>query len=119
MHLAEMATAVEQNLPVKILLLNNNNLGMVRQLQRHYCDNRYIGIEYTGNPDFMKLALCYGAAAYQIADKSEVRPVLAEALNNKCLTIIECLIKRCEMVYPMVPNAKGLQEMIEFEQGEE
>ncbi|MBS3978012.1 MAG: biosynthetic-type acetolactate synthase large subunit [Syntrophomonadaceae bacterium] len=119
MHLAEMATAVEQNLPVKILLLNNNNLGMVRQLQRHYCDNRYIGIEYTGNPDFMKLALCYGAAAYQIADKSEVRPVLAEALNNKRLTIIECLIKRCEMVYPMVPNAKGLQEMIEFEQGEE
>jgi acetolactate synthase-1/2/3 large subunit len=119
MHLAEMATAVEQNLPVKILLLNNNNLGMVRQLQRHYCDNRYIGIEYTGNPDFMKLALCYGAAAYQITDKSEVRPVLAEALNNKRLTIIECLIKRCEMVYPMVPNAKGLQEMIEFEQGEE
>ncbi|MEW6660819.1 MAG: biosynthetic-type acetolactate synthase large subunit [Bacillota bacterium] len=119
MHMAEMATAVEHNLPIKILLLNNHNLGMVRQLQRHYCDNRYIGIEYTGNPDFMKLADCFGAASYRITDKSEVAPVLLEALGNKRLTIIECLIDRCEMVYPMVPNAKGLQEMIEFEQGEE
>jgi acetolactate synthase-1/2/3 large subunit len=119
MHMAEMATAIEHNLPIKILLLNNNNLGMVRQLQQHYCDNRHIGIEYTGNPDFMKLALCYGAAGYQITEKKDVGPVLAEALGNKRLTIIECLIDKCEMVYPMVPAAKGLQEMIEFVQEEE
>lgn len=114
MNMAEMATAMENNLPIKILLFNNSGLGMVRQLQHFYCERRYTAVEFTGNPDFVRLAECYGAAAYRIQSPEEVVPVLKEALNNDRLTLVECVIDRDEWVYPMVPSAKGLDEMIQY-----
>ncbi|HHX50925.1 MAG TPA: biosynthetic-type acetolactate synthase large subunit [Clostridia bacterium] len=115
MHMAELGTAVENNLPVKILLFNNQNLGMVRQLQHFYTDRRYTGVDFTGNPDFVHLAGAYrNAVGLRISEPGQVEEVLEEALGNGKLTLIECIISEKELVYPVVPNDKGLDEMIHF-----
>ncbi len=111
MHMAEMGTAMERNLPIKILLFNNNCLGLVRQLQHFYCEKRYNAIDFTCNPDFMQFAKCYGAASYRITTKEEVKPMLEEAFGNGKLTIIECVVPKENLVHPMVLNTKGLDEM--------
>ncbi|MBO8169651.1 MAG: biosynthetic-type acetolactate synthase large subunit [Thermoanaerobacteraceae bacterium] len=119
MAMQEMGTAVEQNLPIKVLLFNNNSLALVRQLQHFYCDKRYTAVSFTGNPDFAKFAECYGAVGLKIETRDQVEPVLKEALNNGRLTIIEVSISEEELVLPMVPNARGLDEMVQFPFGEE
>lgn len=119
MHMAEMGTAVENNLPVKVLLFNNNCLALVRQLQHFYCNKSYSAVDFSGNPDFIRFAECYGAKGIRITKTEETVPKLEEALNNDSLTIIECVVSNEEMVYPMVPNNKGLNEMIHFEEGED
>ncbi|MGB9660955.1 MAG: biosynthetic-type acetolactate synthase large subunit [Moorellaceae bacterium] len=112
MAMSELGTAVEQNLPIKILLFNNQALGMVRQLQHFYYEAKYSAIHFKGNPDFVCLARCYGAVGLRITKQEEVVPVLKEAMENNRLTLIECLISEEEMVYPMVQAGGGLQEMI-------
>lgn len=111
MHMAEMGTAMEHNLPIKILLFNNSCLGLVRQLQHFYCEKKYSAIDFSCNPDFMQFAKCYGAAGYRITNIEEARSVLEEALNNDKLTIIECMVPKENLVHPMVLNTKGLDEM--------
>ncbi|MDK2821719.1 MAG: acetolactate synthase large subunit [Clostridia bacterium] len=112
MNMPELATAMEQGLPLKILLFNNQSLAMVRQLQHFYYEKQYTAIEFTGNPDFVRLAECYGAEGLRITKKEDVLPVLSQAMKNNRLTLIECLISEEEMVYPMVPPGAGLNEMI-------
>ncbi|GFN22011.1 biosynthetic-type acetolactate synthase large subunit [Thermanaeromonas sp. C210] len=112
MSMAELGTAVEQNLPIKILLFNNQSLAMVRQLQHFYYEGKYTAVRFSGNPDFVGLARCYGAEGLRITKQEEVIPVLQEAMQNGRLTLIECLISEEEMVYPMVPAGAGLNEMI-------
>jgi len=112
MNLNELATAKEQGLPIKILLFNNNCLGLVRQLQHFYCDKRQMAVDMTGNPDFVKLAEAYGIPGYRISHSSEIDGVLEEALNNGKLSIIECMINHEEFVYPTVLAGKGLDEMV-------
>lgn len=117
MHMAEMATAMENNLPVKILLFNNNCLSMVKQLQHFYCEENYSCVDFEKNPDFVKFAECYEARGIRITETEEVIPKLKEALSDDVLTIIECVISDEEIVYPMVPAAKGLHEMIQYKEG--
>ncbi|HBT46459.1 MAG TPA: biosynthetic-type acetolactate synthase large subunit [Peptococcaceae bacterium] len=112
MSMPELGTAVEQNLPIKILLFNNQSLAMVRQLQHFYYEGKYTAVRFSGNPDFVGLARCYGAEGLRITKQEEVIPVLEEAMQNGRLTLIECLISEEEMVYPMVPAGAGLNEMI-------
>lgn len=115
MHMAELGTATENNLPIKILLFNNSYLGMVKQLQHFFVEERYAGVEFTGNPDFVNMVASYkNAAGYRITKPEEVERVLEEALNNGKLTLIECIVSDQEYVYPIVPNDKGLDEMIHF-----
>ena len=115
MHMAELGTAVENNLPVKILLFNNQNLGMVRQLQHFYAGRRYTGVDFTGNPDFVQMMGAYrNAVGLRITEPSQIEEVLEEALNNGKLTLIECVISKKELVYPVVPNGMGLHEMIHY-----
>lgn len=117
MNMAELGTAVENQLPLKILLFNNSYLGMVRQLQHFFVEERYSGVKFTGNPDFVHLAKSYrDACGYRITKPEEVEPVLREALDNGKLTLIECVISDEELVYPVVPNDKGLDQMIQFPQ---
>ncbi|MGF7184355.1 acetolactate synthase-1/2/3 large subunit [Desulfitispora alkaliphila] len=113
MNMTEMATAVEQELPVKIIILNNSSLGMVMQLQHFYCDKRFSAIEFTGNPDFAQLAKCYrNAVGLRIERVEEIEPVLKEALNNGKLTIVDCHVSDKELVYPMVMAGAGIGEMV-------
>lgn len=112
MGMAELGTAVEQGLPLKILLFNNQSLAMVRQLQHFYYERRYTAVKFTANPDFVRLAECYGATGLRITKQEEVVPVLAQAMQDDGLTLIECLISEEEMVYPMVLNGAALNEML-------
>lgn len=112
MSMAELATAREQNLPVKVLVFNNSCLGLVRQLQHFYCDGRYTAVHMTGNPDFVKLAAAYDICGYRITRPDQVGPVLTEALGNGKLSLIECVVSDEDLVYPMVLAGDGLDEMI-------
>ena len=112
MGMPELGTAMEQGLPLKILLFNNHNLAMVRQLQHFYFERRYTAVQFTGNPDFVRLAECYGATGLRITNQEEAVPVLAQAMQNDGLTLIECLISAEEMVYPMVLTGAALNEML-------
>ena len=80
MTFAELATAVTQKLPVKVIVINNRYLGMVRQWQNLFYDNRLSGVDLAGNPDFVKLAESYGCRAFRMRRTADVRPVLEKAL---------------------------------------
>lgn len=108
----EMATAFEQKLPVKILLFNNNCLGMVLQLEDIYCKGKRFAIDMPGNPDFLKLAEAYGFASLAINSNEEAESVLQEAINNGLPTLIECKITKEDHVLPMVLGGKGIVDML-------
>lgn len=112
MNIQELATAVSYELPVKILILNNGYLGMVRQWQELFYDKNYCATCLHKNPDFVALAKAYGAEGFRITKPEEVRPVLEEALNTKKTTVIDVWIEPEENVYPMVPAGASLTEML-------
>lgn len=116
MNMAEMATIGEHNLPVKILLMNNSSLNLVKQLQQFQCNERYSAINFTGNPDFKALAEAYpNMETYRISKEEEIDAVLTEALSHPRPSLIECMISNEDIVYPIVPAKKGLDEMIGVE----
>ena len=112
MSMQEFGTAVEHKLPIKIIILNNHQLGMVRQLQEFYCDERYFGVDYTGQPDFAMFAGCYGAAGFRINRPDDLEPVLTEALNTPGPVIVDCTVCGRENVYPMVLGGACIDEAI-------
>ncbi len=112
MNSQELATAVQYNLPVKIAILNNGYLGMVRQWQELFYDKRYSSVNMSAQPDFVKLAEAYGAVGLRATKVEEVVPVLKEAIATPKPVVIDFHITREEGVYPMVPAGAGLTEMI-------
>jgi acetolactate synthase-1/2/3 large subunit len=113
MTLCEMATAFVQRLPLKVLLLNNNYLGMVRQWQNMFYENRLSGVDLEGNPNFVKLAESYGWKGFRIKRSADVRRVLREALayaEGPCL--IDAEVEQHTNVFPMIPAGAGLSDMI-------
>ena len=112
MNIQELATARQYNCPVKIAILNNGYLGMVRQWQELFYDKRYAGTDLEVSPDFVKLAEAYGAVGLRATKTSEVVPVIKEALKTKNTVIMDFVIAREEGVYPMVPAGKATTEML-------
>ena len=112
MNIQELATAVNNCLPVKVAILNNGYLGMVRQWQELFYDKRYACTELKGNPDFVKLAEAYGAAGFRVEKKKQVRPVLEKALETKGPVFIDFRVEREENVFPMVPAGASCRHMI-------
>ncbi len=113
MTLSELSTAVNQKLPIKILIINNHYLGMVRQWQDMFYDNRLSGVDLKGNPDFVKLAQAYGAKGFRIKRSSDVRKVLNEALAyNDGPCVIDAEVEKLDNVFPMIPAGAGLNEML-------
>ena len=112
MNIQEMATAMEQRLPVKIVILNNQFLGMVRQWQELFYDRRYAATEFEMTPDFVKLAEAYGAKGFRATRPEEVDDVLSKGLEVEGLAIMEFAIAREEGVFPMVPAGKATTEML-------
>jgi len=112
MNIQELGTAVQFNLPVKVVILNNGYLGMVRQWQELFYQKRYTWTCLECAPDFVKLADAYGAAGYRIESEDEVEPVLREAFRNGRPTLIDVKVNPEEGVYPMVPAGAPLKEML-------
>ncbi|MDF1740052.1 MAG: biosynthetic-type acetolactate synthase large subunit [Verrucomicrobiales bacterium] len=113
MTLCELATAVIHKLPIKILVLNNHYLGMVRQWQELFFDNRESGVDLEGNPDFVKLAEAYGAKGINIKRPADVRKKLQEALeynDGPILINAECI--KTDNVFPMIPAGAALEDML-------
>ncbi|MDM8555340.1 biosynthetic-type acetolactate synthase large subunit [Desulfococcaceae bacterium HSG7] len=112
MNIQEMATAVQNKLPVKIVILNNRYLGMVRQWQDLFYDKRYAATDMTHAPDFVKLAEAYGAKGFRATNVEEVEDVLHAGLESSETVIMEFVVEREENVYPMVPAGASITEML-------
>ena len=112
MNIQELATAVQYNLPVKVAILNNHCLGMVRQWQQLFCDQRYSQTVFDVVPDFVKLAEAYGAVGLRATRPEEVEPVIREALSIRRPVVMDFAVDPNECVYPMVPAGAALTEML-------
>ncbi|MFA4904011.1 MAG: biosynthetic-type acetolactate synthase large subunit [Desulfobaccales bacterium] len=111
MNIQELITVVDNKLPVKIAILNNTFLGMVRQWQQLFYDRRYSSTPMTA-PDFVKLAEAYGAVGLRATKPEEVVPVIQEALNTPRPVIMDFRVEPEECVMPMVPAGKAMHEML-------
>ena len=112
MNIQELATARQYNAPVKVAILNNGYLGMVRQWQELFYNKRYSATVMEITPDFVELAKAYGAVGLRATKKDEVEPVIKEALATDKLVIMDFAISREEGVFPMVPAGKATTEML-------
>ena len=112
MNIQEMATLVQNKLPVKIVILNNNFLGMVRQWQELFFDKRYSSTCMELPIDYVKLADAYGAKGFSTSKPGEVEKVIKAAFKEKGPVIMEFMIAREEKVLPMVPAGAALNEMV-------
>ncbi|MCC5847351.1 MAG: biosynthetic-type acetolactate synthase large subunit [Verrucomicrobia bacterium] len=113
MTLFELSTAVIHKLPLKILVLNNHYLGMVRQWQELFFDNRKSGVDLEGNPDFVKVAEAYGAKGFQIKRPADIEKILTRALEyNEGPCLINCEVLQEDNVFPMIPAGAALEDMI-------
>ena len=113
MTLCELATAALHKLPIKIVVLNNNYLGMVRQWQELFYEDRKSGVDLEGNPDFVKLAASYGIPGFNIKRPADVQRVLKKAFeitDGPVLIHAECL--KTDNVFPMIPAGATLEEML-------
>jgi acetolactate synthase-1/2/3 large subunit len=112
MNIQEIATSIENNIPVKVVILNNRFLGMVRQWQELFYGERYSSVDLGSTPDFVKLAEAYGAIGLRAEKPSEVVPVLKEGLKAKKTVFMDFVTARYEKVFPMVPAGASINEMI-------
>ncbi len=111
MNIQELATAVYNKLPVKIAILNNGYLGMVRQWQELFYNKRYSATPMQ-NPDFVKLAEAYGAKGLRVTRKDEVVPAIKEALATDNVVMIDFVVEPEENVFPMVPAGEAINRML-------
>ncbi len=112
MNIQELATVMQYKLPVKIAILNNGYLGMVRQWQERFYDNVYAHTDIMCGPDFVKLADAYGALGLRATERGEVEGLIAKALAHKGPVIMDFHVDREEGVYPMVPAGEAITNMI-------
>ncbi len=108
---AELSTAVQENANIKVAILNNSFLGMVRQWQEFFMDKRYASTPIQG-PDFVKLSQAHGVPARRVADPAEVVPAISFARRTSGPVVLEFVVEKEEAVYPMVPAGASLDEML-------
>jgi len=113
MTLCELATAFNLKIPLKILVINNNYLGMVRQWQSMFYENRLSGVDLVGNPDFVRLASAYGCKGFRLKRSADVKKILSAAMEyNDGPCIIDAEVAREDDVFPMVPAGATLDHML-------
>lgn len=112
MNIQELMTAVESDFPVKIVILNNGCLGMVRQWQELFYDKNYSSTLLESCPDFIKIAEAYGAKGLKCNRPDQVDQTLEEGLSFPGTVIMEFTVEEAECVYPMVPAGRAITEMI-------
>jgi len=113
MTMTELSTMVEQKLPVKMFILNNQSLGMVRQLQKFYCDGRYTAVDFEFIPDFSKLAEVYGIKGYNVKSKKELDEILPGVLESDSPVLVNCFISAEESVLPIVLAGSSIAEAVD------
>ncbi|MDB9567424.1 acetolactate synthase 2 catalytic subunit [Providencia rettgeri] len=113
MNVQELGTIKRKQLPVKILLIDNQRLGMVRQWQELFFEQRYSETILTDNPDFVALASAFGIKGQRITDKSEVNAALDELLNSEGAYLLQVSINELENVWPLVPPGASNEKMME------
>jgi acetolactate synthase I/II/III large subunit len=113
MTIQELATVVQENIAIKIAILNNGNLGMVRQWQELFYERNYFGTLLSG-PDFVKIADAYGIPGLRVTDKLQVRSAIETALNYDGPFLLDFIVEPEENVYPMVPPGASLTQFMEI-----
>lgn len=113
MTMAELATIVENQLPVKFALINNGYLGLVRQLQDLFEGGNRVSVEYSHNPDFVALSEAFGIRAFRVTNKDQVQDTIIAAMQHNGPVLIDFQVEPEENVYPHVPAGEGVAEMIE------
>lgn len=108
----ELAICAINNIPVKVVIINNQVLGMVRQWQELIYENRYSHIDLSGSPDFVKLAEAYGVKGFRATNKEDARAVWLEAMNHPGPAVIEFVVRKDENVYPMVTQGSTIDQML-------
>lgn len=115
MNIQEYTTAVIQKLPIKVAILNNSFLGMVRQWQHFFYNNRFSSSEMQANPDFVKLSEAFGGVGFRIEKKEDVRRVIEESLKIKdrpCFMDFVCPPE--ENVMPMIPSGGSMEQIMDM-----
>ena len=112
MTMQEMSTAVQYNLPIKIFILNNEYMGMVRQWQELLHDKNYSESYTAALPDFVKLAEAYGCVGIRATNPAELDDKIIEMLNTDRPVIFDCLVDKQENCFPMIPSGKPHNQML-------
>jgi len=115
MNSQELATVVQNDIPVIVAILNNGTLGMVRQWQKLFFNRRFSATCIQGSVDFVKLAEAYGALGLRATKKSEVKDVIVEAVKSGRPTVIDFVVEKEENVTPMVPAGAAINEILDLE----
>ena len=113
MTMSELATMVENRIPVKFAIINNGYLGMVRQWQEAFYARSYVATGYSGNPDFVKLAEAFGAFGARVTERDQVAPAIARAMEFDGPAVVDFLVEQEENVYPFIPSGQTVADMIE------
>jgi acetolactate synthase-1/2/3 large subunit len=112
MTLQDLTTVVEHELPIKFAIINNGYLGMVRQWQTLFYDNRLVSTREF-SPDFVKLAEAFGVVGLRVTDRSQVEPAIEKALRHPGPVLIDFQVEQMENCYPMVPPGASLAETLD------
>ena len=113
MTMSELATMVENKIPVKFAIMNNRFLGMVRQWQHMFYNDTFYATEYTGNPDFVKLAEAFGILGIRVTENYQVADAIEQAMTYEGPVIVDFVVDPEENVYPMIPPGESVKELIE------
>jgi acetolactate synthase-1/2/3 large subunit len=112
MTVQELATCVNENIPVKVFIMNNGYLGMVRQWQELFWDRRYSAVEMGASPDWVKLADAFGGLGMRVTDKGELVDAFKTALAEDGPVVVDVHVTKEENCYPMIPAGKAAREMV-------
>jgi acetolactate synthase-1/2/3 large subunit len=112
MNMQEMATCVESDIPIKVFIMNNGYLGMVRQWQELFWDGRYSQVKMGQSPDYVKLADAYGATGLRFEDKHTLVEDMRQALNTDGPVLVDVRVTKEENTYPMIPAGQAARDMV-------
>jgi acetolactate synthase I/II/III large subunit len=112
MNVQELATCVTEQIPVKIFLMNNGYLGMVRQWQELFWDKRYSGVDMGKSPDWVKLAEAFGATGMRVEADDEMDDAMREAIDTEGPVVLDVRVRREENCYPMIPAGAAARDMV-------
>ena len=110
MNIQELGTVLQTGVPVKVIVLNNQFLGMVRQWQELFFESRYASTVMT-NPDFVKIAEGYGMKARRVSEREGLEPALRELLESQTSYFLEVVVEMEENVFPMIPSGSSVSDI--------